>query len=85
MIFDGLLLAKCVLGKPTLLPLLYELKHLLSYFGLIAHDILFKPQIYTYASSITTGTWTEGYHAITCHPADVHQKKSGRLLLLFLL
>jgi outer membrane receptor for ferrienterochelin and colicins len=34
---------------------------LLTYFWLIAHDILFKPQIYDYLSSAAICAWTEGY------------------------
>src|SRR5450755_4467344 len=64
MIFDGLLFTKCVLCKAALLPLLYELKHLLTYFGLIAHEILIRLQIYRYLNALTIGIWTEGYDAI---------------------
>jgi hypothetical protein len=45
MVPDGLLLTKYILRKSALLPLLYQLKHLLTYFGLIAHGIFVKPQI----------------------------------------
>src|SRR5665647_3229016 len=61
MIPDRLLLAKCVLGKAALLPLLYKIKHLLSYFGLTAHIILISLQIYRPFYSRPIGTWTVGY------------------------
>ena len=61
MIPDGLLPAKYILCKLALLPLLYELKHLLSYFGLTVHEILFSLQSYRAVYSVARGTWTEGY------------------------
>src|SRR5674476_748353 len=61
MVPDGLLLTQCVLGKAALLPLLYKIHHLLSYFGLTAHGILFSLQIYRSLYSMAIGTWTVGY------------------------
>jgi hypothetical protein len=44
---------------------------LLTYFGLIAHEILFKPQIYDYLSSAAICAWTEGYFALLLPSRDL--------------
>jgi hypothetical protein len=48
---------------------------------LIAHEILFKPQIYDYLSSAAICAWTEGY--VTMENLHIITKKEIILQVMF--
>jgi hypothetical protein len=62
---NGVLLTERVLRKPTLFPLFYELKHLLPYCRIVAHDLFFVLQNYMRLNLSARGGWPVGYFIST--------------------